>query len=82
MSIEQITNSAEIGSDLVTTAASPTAIAATRLAAAEIALLVAAGALMDVGTDECMRHATEARGAARMLRTWELAMRRLAAKGE
>lgn len=57
-------------------------IAAIHLAAAEDAMRTAAYALDDVGTDEAKLHAKEMRGAIKMARRWELALRRLHSKAQ
>lgn len=55
-------------------------IAAIKLAAAEGAMESAAIALGDLGTDEAKLHAKELRGAIKVARGWELALRRLHGK--
>ena len=51
--------------------------AARALAWAETAMKAAASALEDVGTDDARQHAAEMRGAIRMARRWELALRKM-----
>ena len=55
-------------------------LAARKLHAAEIAMYEAVTALSEVGSDEAIQHAKEMLGAAKMVRRWELALRRIAAK--
>lgn len=52
-------------------------IAAIHLALAEAAMLRAAEALCAVGSDEANLHAKELRGAMKMVRNWELKLRKL-----
>lgn len=55
-------------------------IAAIKLAAAEDAMRAAASALDDIGSDETKLHAKELRGAVKVARGWELALRRMHGK--
>ena len=57
-------------------------IAAIRLAEVEASMRAAAAALDDVGSDEAMLHAKEMRGAIKIARRWELALRRLHNKAQ
>lgn len=52
-------------------------IAAIKLRESETAMKQAAAALDDVGSDETKQHAKELRGATKMVRTWERALRKL-----
>jgi hypothetical protein len=52
-------------------------VAAIRLQIAQTALESAACSLLDVGSDEAKLHAREAVGAVKMLRKWELELRRI-----
>ena len=53
-------------------------LAARKLLAAERAMRDAAQALIDIGLDEAAMHAKELLGATKMVRRWELALRRIA----
>ena len=57
-------------------------IAAIKLAAAEDAMRAAAAALDDVGSGEAKTHAKELRGAVKVVRRWELALRRIHGKAQ
>ena len=54
-------------------------LAARKLHAAERAMREAAQAMLDLDLDEATQHAKELLGAAKMVRRWELALRRIAA---
>ena len=54
-------------------------MAARKLHAAEIAMYEAVTALSEVESDEAIQHAKEMLGAVKMVRRWELALRRIAA---
>lgn len=60
---------------------SPTDHAAYMLLRANAVLVQAADALAVLGTPEARIHAAELRGAAKMTRRWELALRREATRG-
>lgn len=51
--------------------------AARKLLAAERAMRDAAQAMLDIDLDEATRHAKELLGAAKMVRRWELELRRI-----
>ena len=57
-------------------------LAARKLSAAESAMLDAMEALNAVGSAEAVLHATELMGAYKIMRRWELALRRIAAEGD
>jgi hypothetical protein len=56
---------------------SPEIIAARKLMWADKSMRAAASALDDIGSAEARQHAEELRGAVKMMRTWEIALRRL-----
>jgi hypothetical protein len=58
----------------------PELLAARKLHAAGIAMYEAVTALGDVGSDDAIQHAKELLGAAKMVRRWDLALRRIAAE--
>lgn len=51
--------------------------AAIRLADVDRAMKMAADSLRDIGSDEARQHAQELLGAAKMVRQWELELRRM-----
>ena len=53
-------------------------LAARKLLAAELAMREAAQAMLEIDLDEATQHAKELLGAAKMVRRWELALRRIA----
>lgn len=55
-------------------------IAAANLAEAERTMSIAANALHDVGSPLAKQHAKEMRGAIKMVRNWELALRKIHAE--
>lgn len=55
-------------------------LAARKLLAAELAMREAVQALIDIDLDEATMHAKELLGAVKMVRRWELALRRIAAE--
>ena len=57
-------------------------LVAQKLRAAEIAIREAAVAMNYIGTEEATQHAKELLGAAKMVRRWELALRRIVADGD
>ena len=63
---------------MVAKAAYVETLAAQKLRAAEIAMREAATAMLDVYLAEAAQHAKELMGAAKMVRRWELALRRIA----
>lgn len=54
--------------------------AALKLQIAEAAMRDAAAALYSVGSEEAILHAKEMRGAVKIARTWELALRKMHAE--
>ena len=52
-------------------------IAANRLSDAERAMRAASEALCDIGSNEAKQHASELLGAVKMVRQWELHLRRM-----
>ena len=67
---------------MVAKAAYVETLAAQKLRAAEIAMREAATAMNYVGTEEATMHAKELLGAVKMMRRWELSLRRLVAEGD
>ena len=55
-------------------------LAARKLSEAARAMSEAAQAMLDLGLDEATQHAKELLGATKMVRRWELALRRIAAE--